>query len=145
MTKFLRAAGCAGLLLLAAPWSVANSEANPAEKAQGVFTRAQALRGRDLYAAHCAACHADNLAGIGPALPLAGGVFQSKWASQSVFDFYQRVRTTMPQSAPGSLGPDVYSAIVAFILRANNFPTGGAELVGDSAAARHAPMTGGKP
>ena len=145
MIKLFHAAGCAGLLLVAAPWSAANSDVNSAEKAQGVFTRAQAMRGKDLYATHCAACHADNLAGIGPALPLAGGVFQSKWASQSVFEFYERVRTTMPQSAPASLGNDVYSAIVAFVLRANNFPTGPAELAGDSAVAKQTPMTGGKP
>jgi quinoprotein glucose dehydrogenase len=147
MTKSSRAAGCALLLLATASpiLPTGSGEASAADKVEGVFTRTQAQRGRELYAAHCAACHSDNLAGIGPALPLVGGSFQSKWAAQSTFDFYERVRTTMPQSAPASLGDAVYADIVAFVLRANNFPTGPNELVGDSAITRQTPMTGGKP
>ena len=35
----------------------------------GVFTAAQAERGRDAYAVHCVSCHADDLRGMGgPAL-----------------------------------------------------------------------------
>jgi mono/diheme cytochrome c family protein len=32
---------------------------------------------------------------------------------------FERVRTTMPQSAPGTLSDDNYAAIVAYILSAN--------------------------
>jgi mono/diheme cytochrome c family protein len=145
MTNAVRSLFCVLVLLQPLSMRAEPEGANANAKAQGVFTRAQAIRGRDQYAAHCAACHADNLAGIGPALPLAGGTFQSKWASQSVFDFYERVRTTMPQSAPNSLDAQVYADIVAFILRANNFPTGPAELVGASPTLKQTPMTGGKP
>jgi S-disulfanyl-L-cysteine oxidoreductase SoxD len=146
MTKAVHALAI-GMLLIAPLGILANAgDAGSAPtKAEGVFTRAQAIRGRDQYAQHCAACHADNLAGIGPALPLAGGAFQSKWASQTMFDFYERVRTTMPQNAPASLDDGVYADIVAFILRANNFPTGPAELVGRSPTLKQTPMTGGKP
>jgi quinoprotein glucose dehydrogenase len=135
-------------MLLIAPVrmpAIAADAGTATAKAEGVFTRAQAIRGREQYATQCAACHADNLAGIGPALPLAGGAFQSKWASQTLFDFYERVRTTMPQNAPASLSNEAYADIVAFILRANNFPTGANELVGASPILKQTPMTGGKP
>jgi mono/diheme cytochrome c family protein len=145
MTRFICAVSGPALLLGASQIFAADAQSNAVATAQGAFTRAQAQRGRDHYATHCAACHADNLAGIGPALPLVGGTFQSKWASQTMFEFYERVRTTMPQNAPGSLGDAVYADIVAFILRANNFPTGANELTRNSAALKAMPMTGGQP
>jgi len=110
---------------------------------QGVFTREQAARGREQYLASCSVCHIDDLSGGGPAPQLAGDVFLSRWSSQTVWDLYQRIRTTMPQSAPGSLNDPAYRDIVAFILRANNFPAGAAELPADPASLSKTLMTAG--
>jgi mono/diheme cytochrome c family protein len=117
----------------------------PANSGAGWFTREQAGRGRVQFRAQCASCHADNLAGIGPAPPLAGSVFLSKWSASSVFDLFERMRTTMPQNAPQSLGAAVYADIAAFILRANNFPAGDAELPADPERLRKMPMNGASP
>lgn len=114
----------------------------PANSGAGWFTREQAGRGRVEYRAQCASCHADNLAGIGPAPPLAGSAFLSKWSASSVSDLFERMRTTMPQNAPQSLGAAVYADIAAFILRANNFPVGDAELPPDAERMRKMPMNG---
>src|ERR1700728_2596466 len=76
------------------------SSANPGV---GWFTGEQALRGRSQFRIVCASCHADNMAGIGPAPPLAGDAFLAKWSSLTVYDLFERVRTTMPQNAPGAL------------------------------------------
>jgi hypothetical protein len=85
------------------------------------------------------------MAGIGPAPPLAGGAFLAKWSTLTVSDLFERVRTTMPQNAPHSLGDSAYTDITAFILRANNFPTGETELSADSERLRAMPLTGGMP
>lgn len=100
------------------------SEARP----PAFYSRQQALRGKALYAEHCGRCHLEDLAGAGPALPLAGGSFMSRWQNQSVYDLYARVRTTMPQDRPGSLSDQMNIDIVAFLLRANGLPAGAAEL-----------------
>jgi hypothetical protein len=47
----------------------------------------------------------------------------------------------MPQNAPQSLGAAVYADIAAFILRANNFPVGDAELTADAERLRKMPMS----
>jgi mono/diheme cytochrome c family protein len=113
----------------------------PASSGAGWFTREQAGRGRVQYRTQCASCHADNLAGIGPAPPLAGSAFLSKWSASTVLDLFERMRTTMPQNAPQSLGAAVYADIAAFILRANNFPVGDAELTADAERLRKMPMS----
>ena len=117
----------------------------PANSGAGWFTREQAGRGRIQYRAQCASCHADNLAGIGPAPPLAGSAFLSKWSASSVSDLFERMRTTMPQNAPQSLSAAVYADIAAFILRANNFPLGDAELPAEAGKLRTMPMNDAPP
>lgn len=97
----------------------------------GFYTREQALRGEALYAEHCSRCHLEDLAGGGPVLPLAGDGFLSRWQNQTVYDLYARVRTTMPQDRPGTLGDQVVVDIVAFLLRANGLPGGSAEIEPD--------------
>jgi S-disulfanyl-L-cysteine oxidoreductase SoxD len=117
----------------------------PANSGAGWFTREQAGRGRVQYRTQCASCHADNLTGIGPAPPLAGSAFLSKWSVSSVFDLFERMRTTMPQNAPQSLGVASYADIAAFILRANNFPAGDADLPTDAERLRKMPMSSEPP
>jgi S-disulfanyl-L-cysteine oxidoreductase SoxD len=121
----------------------AETPSTPDDPVGGWFTREQAVRGRAEYRVQCASCHADNLAGSGPAPPLAGSAFISKWSASTVFDLFERVRTTMPQNAPNSLGDAVYADIVAFVLRANNFPTGRSELPPGSEKLRKMSMSGG--
>jgi mono/diheme cytochrome c family protein len=140
---------CGGVLSWVFSWPIAAPAAEPpqssADAPQGWFTREQAARGRSQYRTQCASCHADNMAGIGPAPPLAGGAFLAKWSTLTVSDLFERVRTTMPQNAPHSLGDSAYTDITAFILRANNFPTGETELSSDSERLRAMPLTGGVP
>ena len=90
----------------------------------GPFTAAQADSGRQLYMANCAACHGAELAGP-PALK--GQAFMGNWATQTTSALYEKVRT-MPPEAPGSLGPDNYAAVVAFILRENGQTAGNQPL-----------------
>jgi mono/diheme cytochrome c family protein len=126
-------------------WASAASIAVGAAESDGYFTREQALRGKTLFLAQCATCHADNLQGIGSAPPLAGGAFLAKWSTSNVRDLYDRLRTTMPQNAPGSLSNASYADLTAYVLRSNNFPTGIAELQSNGEALQKLPLTGGRP
>lgn len=94
----------------------------------GVYTAEQARRGQALYNGQCASCHGDTLGGGESAPPLAGAEFLSNWSGLTVGDLFERTRTSMPQSKPGSLSREVNADILSYILNANQFPTGKTEL-----------------
>ena len=94
----------------------------------GVYTDAQAERGRPLYNQHCASCHADTLMGGEMSPPLVGGEFLSNWNGLTLGDLFERIRTTMPQNNAGKLSREVNADITAYILSVNKFPAGKTEL-----------------
>lgn len=96
-----------------------------------VYTDAQAERGKELYLKECGSCHADNLQGGDEAPGLAGGGFLSQWIDLSAGDLFERTRMTMPQDRPGQLSRDTYGDILAFMFKANGFPSGDVELPRD--------------
>lgn len=101
---------------------------------EGIYTEAQAARGRKHYVTACASCHQEGLQGADLAPPLKGDDFLLPWSSQSVNDLFERVAKTMPGDAPGSLTPEVNADIVAFLLQQNRFPAGNEDLKADAAA-----------
>ncbi len=106
------------------------TEATPAGKAagDGIFTTDQSKRGEAVYNASCAMCHQPDLGGKEPVPELAGDKFLAHWLNHSVGELDTRVSTTMPQGKPGSLTPDQYVDVIAFILDANGFKSGATEL-----------------
>ena len=94
----------------------------------GVYTEEQAKRGEPIYHKECAACHGDMLTGGESAPPLTGGAFLANWNGLTVGDLFDRIRKTMPQSAPGRLTRQQNSDILAFMLSVNKFPAGKTEL-----------------
>ena len=94
----------------------------------GVYTEAQAKRGEELYSQACAGCHAPDLSGADAAPSLTGTAFNAEWNDLSVADLADRIRTTMPADAPGSLSRQQYVDIVTFILAKDGFPVGPSEL-----------------
>lgn len=44
------------------------------------------------------------------------------------------MRTTMPPDSPGSLKPEIYTDILAFVLKQNAFPAGMEELTSNADA-----------
>ena len=93
-----------------------------------VYTEAQATRGEGMYGQYCASCHGPDLAGGEMAPGLTGGEFTANWNDLSLGDLYDRIRISMPQSAPGSLSRQQNSDILSYILRKQNTPTGSTEL-----------------
>ena len=94
----------------------------------GVYTQEQAKRGEAAYAEKCARCHGAELIGSDMNPPLAGPEFLSVWNTKTVGDLFDRIRTTMPADKPGSVNRQQGSDIVAYLLSANKFPMGKAEL-----------------
>src|SRR5437870_641167 len=70
----------------------------------GVYTQAQANRGKAAYAERCASCHGAGLGGGEEAPALTGDKFLAKWRNRSVDELLESIRTTMPPGQPGTLG-----------------------------------------
>jgi mono/diheme cytochrome c family protein len=96
-----------------------------------VFTAEQARRGEVLYQFVCAGCHGATLAGIEAAPPLAGATFSASWSGAPVGDLFERIRISMPQDKPGSLGRQQAADLVAYMLGVNKAPAGQTELPAD--------------
>ena len=93
----------------------------------GFFTAEQVDRGKAKATAECTACHGNNLKGdLAPAL--IGSDFIDHWYDARLSELTQRIQNTMPQSAPGSLKPEEYADIVAYLLSENGFPAGSETL-----------------
>src|SRR5262252_6196522 len=90
----------------------------------GVYTVAQAGRGKAEFDQTCSRCH--NLALIGsergPAIK--GDTFISHWEIATVADLFIKIRDTMPEGGPGTLNEDVKIDILSYILQQNGFPAG---------------------
>lgn len=90
----------------------------------GVYTADQADQGHVVYAKKCATCHGAALEGSGQNPPLAGDPFMQNWTGQTLADLFSKIQATMPATQPGSLKPDEIAQLLAYILRANEFPAG---------------------
>jgi S-disulfanyl-L-cysteine oxidoreductase SoxD len=99
----------------------------------GVYTTAQADRGKAVYAMACASCHGSALDGSGAAPPLAGMDFKSDWNGQTLNDLFDKMQTTMPADNPGSMSKQQTADVLAFVLATNQFPAGAKELPADAA------------
>ena len=111
----------------------------PAGGGGGLYADAQAKRAESVYADNCAACHGPMLGGdIGPAL--AGPRFVARWKDKSVADVFDKIKTTMPASAPGSLTPEQTADVVALVLSTNHYPGGATELTAATAPQKKTPL-----
>ena len=94
----------------------------------GVYTKAQAVRGQTVYREECAKCHSENLAGGEGSPSLVGEEFTSKWIGKSVNSLFELTRKTMPSDDPARLSRRQYADLIAYLLSANEYPAGEKEL-----------------
>lgn len=105
----------------------------------GVYTQAQADRGKAVYKGPCGLCHGTKLNGVPddqdmrPAPPLGRAKFLRNWDGRSLGAVYTYSKLTMPQSNPGFLPDDDYAAIVAHMLAVSGVPAGNEPLPSDPA------------
>ena len=113
------------------PHAVARAQASRST-ADGVYTAEQAKRGEKLYAEQCTFCHGDDLLGTDGfpySPPLTGPGFEFVWRGKPVSDLFENIRSTMPQTAPGSLTPEQSADVVAYLFSVMKSPAGSMELV----------------
>lgn len=80
----------------------------------GVFTKAQAEKGKTVYEKNCAQCHVTDFY-----------VDKLKAFNQApLSDFFYLVSDTMPQDRPGALYPEEYANAFAYIFSALGYPAG---------------------
>jgi len=116
----------------------------PRSVTDGVYTGEQAKRGRDHYRKRCILCHLDNGQGreaepiiIGQSLenegdaeapPVAGEAFLGKWDGKTLKMLYDTMSRTMPVGSAGSLSPQEYADVLAYLLELSKLPAGAQEL-----------------
>ena len=109
----------------------------------GVFTEAQAARGRSVYSGACGLCHGRRLNGapddpdMRSTPPLARARFLREWEGLSLAALLSYTRLTMPEDNPGSLADEEYVDVVAYILSMSGMPAAGDELPPDSRSLAH--------
>jgi cytochrome c len=97
----------------------------------GVYSESQAERGKAVYEKECAFCHQSDLRGQGFAPALIEQTFSGRWEDGFLGDLFTVVQMTMPQDKPASLTKDQYAEIVAYLLKANNYPAGPQHLANE--------------
>jgi mono/diheme cytochrome c family protein len=132
----------------AAPAAAAPAAAAPQATSgiwSGVYSDAQAKRGEGVANKTCVSCHGAELMGGEAGPTLVGLEFLGNWNSLSLGDFFDRIHTTMPADAPGSLTPQSTSDLIAYVLKLNKYPAGEKELPTDMSALAQVKIEGQPP
>lgn len=130
-----QAVGVAGVVfLVGAGAAVKTSAQAPAGAGGGIYTDDQAKRGEAVSNKFCTSCHGPELSGGEAGPTLVGLEFLGNWNNLTAGDFYDRVHSTMPADAPGTLTAQQTSDVMAYVFKLNKFPAGTSELPTDLAA-----------
>lgn len=86
----------------------------------------QADSGEVVFKRSCVECHEK--------VDVNGADFRAKWTGRPVYRLFERIRSSMPDSDPGSLPLEDYTYVVAYVLKLNGIPATSTRLVPDSAA-----------
>lgn len=117
-----RALALAALLVAAPP-----ARAQDSAVADPVAAAARQVDvGQQWFRSICLECHGTS--------SMSNTDFKLKWGGKNAFDLWETIRSTMPESDPGSLSGPTYTAIVAYILKLNGFPPRTTALATDSTA-----------
>jgi mono/diheme cytochrome c family protein len=120
----LAASAASGQTVKKAPSKAAtsNSDGHPSTL-DGVYTDAQARRGKDVYFGSCRSCHS--------AESHTGATFAQWWKGKQLSDLFVFIATKMPKNDPGSLAPEDAADVVAYLLKMNVMPVGKHDLPPD--------------
>ena len=99
--------------------------ARPVTTTSGVYTAAQAAKGEQTYMNMCVGCH--------PTGTYRAPAFKQKWEGAALSRLFDFLSATMPKNDPGSLEPEEYAQVIAYILKINGAPAGKTVLPADMA------------
>jgi mono/diheme cytochrome c family protein len=148
MLKAVVVAAASSALFVALPIAMAQQTAAPPPSASagpqvsvwsGVYTDAQAARGKTVYSANCGKCHGPTGNGAGEpdapkSPPVARATFLRNWDGKTLAAMFELVRTTMPIDNPASRTDPEYIDAIAYVLSLSTIPAGAKELPPDAAA-----------
>src|SRR5262245_41233604 len=102
--------------------------AEPSDKTvwSGVYTEAQAQRGKSAYMRYCERCHKPDLLGIEGAMK--GETFMERRREDTLETLFLDMKATMPRGNPGGLPDQTYVDIISYLLKNNEMPAGSSEL-----------------
>jgi mono/diheme cytochrome c family protein len=144
--NLLLAAAVIMTLTAAAEAASGAPQAAPRSAKDGVYTAAQANRGKAMYDEQCTECHG-AMTSVTPDLAplLSDHVFQTTWRNRSLTQLFDRIRDTMPQNKPRTLSPEQTVDLIAYILSANGLPAGEVPLAHDVETLKQIRMDAGLP
>jgi S-disulfanyl-L-cysteine oxidoreductase SoxD len=99
----------------------------------GVYTEAQAGRGKDAFENSCGRCHNNDLVGSERGPALKGDGFIAHWENDSLDRLFTKIRDTMPAGGIESVTDAAKLDILAYVLARNEAAPGKEELTLDSA------------
>ena len=108
---------------LAAVWSVGAQDTGRTVR-DGVFSPRQAARGERVFESICMNCH-EITEFTGPDAYLAEVEGEPLW------DTFELIWSEMPEDDPGSLAPEEYAAVLAYIFSIYGLPSGETDLAVD--------------
>ena len=132
-----------GAALLAAAYSSVQAQ-GPGSVNDGIYTAAQADRGKAVYSMNCAGCHGEKAEGGNAGPTLSGADFTNGYKDGNASALYNKISMDMPSSAPGSLMPEQYADVMAYLLSVNKYPAGAAEIPKDGASLKSVKMAAPK-
>jgi mono/diheme cytochrome c family protein len=88
--------------------------------AGGAYTARQATQGEETFRNVCGNCHGTA--------EFSGPTFRKTWAGRPVYALFDQLRNAMPLDNPGGLAPEEYAAVIAYVLKLNQYPAGSSEL-----------------
>jgi mono/diheme cytochrome c family protein len=104
------------------------AQSSPDKIWDGVFTEAQAARGKEAFLMSCSNCHGLDAIGTVRAPSLKGEKFMLDWQNGSVNNLFTKIRDSMPATYPETVADNVKLDIITYLLQVNSFPAGASEL-----------------
>ena len=101
----------------------APSKADEPNTTDGIYSEAQAARGRQVFEAICAECHLTA--------DWTQPAFLERWEEASVFRLWYWIYERMPHGNPGSLTREQVTDALTYIFQLNGLPPGPSELADD--------------
>jgi S-disulfanyl-L-cysteine oxidoreductase SoxD len=114
------------LLLASASRAACAQSAAPLSASPVAGAARQLDLGEQWFRSACLECHATR--------GLDNADFRLKWDGRNAFDLFERIRSTMPESRPGTLTQGTYASIVAYLMKLNGMKVGVTVVPSDSAA-----------
>jgi mono/diheme cytochrome c family protein len=104
----------------------------------GIFSAAQAERGRAAFLWNCMECH--ELEEY-----TAAGAYLEEMEGETIWEIFEFIWSEMPEDNPATLDPERYADILAYILSVYGLPSGGEDLPVDKGTLEEIRVEGPRP